>query len=69
MTETINRYCPNPDCPNWRRFGNRRWLCETEKNAYTRAKCPKCKQYWTWVDEQLVEAGTLVLEDALVKPT
>ena len=61
----VDRYCPNPDCPSRQRFGKRRWLCATEEGAYTKVKCPKCKRYWVWQDEELVEAGTLVLEDML----
>ena len=64
------RYCPDRDCPSWRRprkgrDARGRHLGESSIGAYTRLFCPECRHWWTWNGGKLTECDTMVLEDML----
>lgn len=68
--QAVKRYCPNPDCPSQRRTrkggkSRGRYLGGSEKNAYVELFCIECKMWFAWKDEQLIEIGTIILEDNL----
>lgn len=65
--ERVDRFCPNPDCPHRRKFGEAKYIGSGQHGAYGRWHCRSCMQWWAWDGEVLVEVGTMVLEDKLME--
>lgn len=67
---TVKRYCPDRDCPSWRRprkggDTRGRHIGESAIGAYGRFYCPECRHWWTWNGGELTGKDTMILEDEL----